>query len=221
MKTLKQIIEEKEPESKIVKPRRISEEDVLDEFISEYLSFLSLNYSENNGFSEGYRHWRKALEKGFIEINEGKVSLVPVQPDYNTFGIQKKEENYLIHKGLIKYNGKNNLTNLEEFGVFGDPNEKIPTYLMTDSEAFTFPRFEASNEVYLCIDKRELLKRRTVFIDPNSIETSIYKDCILIDIGDIILGNSFFIMGGIPKEAIRSYFIPSTGGSNVINHRTK
>jgi hypothetical protein len=51
--------------------------------------------------------------------------------------------------------------------------------------------------IILFIDKIKLMERRTVFIDPESIaEEPMFSDK---------LGDSYFVLGGIPREAIKDY----------------
>lgn len=113
----------------------------------------------------------------YLTIDKKQSLLFPLIP----------EETILIHKGIL-VNGQNNLHNLEKYAVFGNPSEKAPTYLSRINQALMI---NTVPDCILAVDTKKLSKKRSIFIDPETIYSSNE------DIGD-----SYFVLGGIPKEAI-------------------
>jgi hypothetical protein len=210
-KTLRQIIEESTP-SEIVKLSRVGITDIESVSILAVLEHINEAYFKGHltGFNPTYNVWKTAQDNGYVQICDDGVYLVPIDCDsriWETWYNQK----CLLHKGLL-VNGGDNLDNLRQFGVFGNPSKKYPTYLMKDgSRITTFPRKNPNNEVFLWVDIEELLKRRSLFIDPETIG----KDAKYWFSADRE-GDSFFTVAGIPKEAIISYLVPSTGERVVL-----
>ena len=88
----------------------------------------------------------------------------------------------------------NNYDNLAQVGVFGSPDFGIPTYLQSYGTRLVAPnadkRVKKSEPVCLYIDANILVKNRSVYPDPEGLMKTPE------------LGNSFFIIGGIPAKAI-------------------
>lgn len=163
-----------ETESKECKPETLDITD-LDASVKEYLENEIRTIKEIN---------RKRLPLSWFYNNQKHLAidkkqslLFPLIP----------EETIFIHKGLL-VNGQNNLNNLEKYAVFGNPSEKAPTYLSGINET---PMTNALPDCILAVDTKKLSKKRSIFIDPETIYSSNE------DIGD-----SYFVLGGIPKEAI-------------------
>jgi hypothetical protein len=154
---------------------------------------------------------RKCKRKGYLEIRKGKVFLKPIEPvTKNNWG---GDYNCLVHKGLILGNG-DNLVNLKTWGVFGDYQECAATYLMRPgavSEIFGGQNWSMDNFVTLFIDRDELMKRRSVFLDPETISDDMFGEKPL---------DSYFVLGGIPREAITS-FNASNGSGYVVSFRKR
>jgi hypothetical protein len=104
----------------------------------------------------------------------------------------------LIHRGhvLIETAASNydNRDNLSQVGVFGSPDFGVPTYLQSHNSQEVSPnvdpRARKSQKVCIYLDADKLVKYRSLYPDPEGLlKTS-------------ELGNSFFVLGGIPAAAI-------------------
>ena len=134
--------------------------------------------------------WEKEQYGIYID-SQNDISLYPINPD-TTHEYTGMDEGVLVHKGFI-INGGNNIENLRRYGVFGDPDITFPTYLMRPgSNPVVYGRKDS--RVALFVDKKKLMDKRSIFIDPESIA----EDPYLND----KLGDSYFVLGGIPGEAI-------------------
>jgi hypothetical protein len=145
-----------------------------------------------------YQQWRAAEDKGYLKFKNKRIYLLPTEPDTST---PFEDYGLLVHLGLV-VNGTDNFQNLSRYGVFGNPYSEFPTYIMKHGANIMNNGFGLADEVdriALFIDKKQLLKKRSIFIDPESIGGD-GSDMV----GDIE-GHSFFVLGGIPKEAIHSY----------------
>jgi len=149
--------------------------------------------------SEFYRKLIRAKEMDVgIRFEQKKAYLDPLGFD-RLDQLSDPHADYLAHIGSLFGTEANNLTNLRERGVFGNPDPQYPTYLMRHASGTTTLTNGSLYGISLFIDKTKLCERRTVFIDPESIT----EDGWLRD----VLGHSYFIVGGIPREAIVEYTI--------------
>ena len=193
--------------SNIVKPRYIWVKNIIGQVSHE---LEQLEYSLQHGNTILLQKINNPLAQRFgVRYMKGRILLYPTIPETNING---EEQNYLEHVGTLIYldtnSGRtnNNLENLRTHGVFGSPETNIPTYLM--SPASHVANFEAyrrsgSSRIDLMVDKKILLEKRNIFVDPETIE---HIDEPVYLLGDQ-LGNSYFVLGGIPKEAIISFHI--------------
>lgn len=139
--------------------------------------------------------WLFGLEKDYphvFEVRSGRLSL-HAMPDVLVDG-SWEPSNRFFHIGRVNYKS-NSLDNWNYFGVFGCPDPNFPTYLTRDGY-YTAPtphKFHENPAVEIWIDKQKLLKRRSLFIDPESIAAR-----------PLDFPGSYFVVGGIPKEAIIS-----------------
>lgn len=141
------------------------------------------------GVTAVYYKLRKAVDAGTPGFGyDGKeFFLDAVQPDFNFF----------THIGATFYCGENNITNLVQNGVWGNPDLRSPIYLAREAR-FVLPGINPNIDyAKLRVDAKELLTKRTLFYDPETLRGSSNH-------GDV-LGNAYFVLGGIPKEAIYEY----------------
>jgi len=113
----------------------------------------------------------------YLRIGKKQSLLFPINP----------KADILIHKGLL-INGQNNISNLEKYAIFGSSSEKFPTYLSEINQALMINNLP---DCILAINTKKLSEKRSVFIDPETISSF-----------NEFIGSSYFILGGIPKEAI-------------------
>ncbi len=150
------------------------------------------------GYYDEHKELQELLRKRQVELDE-RVKLMPVEPDTNLDWI---DTNDLIHRGIISGGNEvkfDNKENLRKYGVFGSPPITFPTYLMSRKSNVAFYGGNPGEQVIVVVDKPELLKRRSVFLDPESIY--LHNNRWTRD----KIGESFIIFGGIPKEAIKGF----------------
>ncbi len=107
----------------------------------------------------------------------------------------KPEGSYLVHIGILDERTK---ASLKEYGVLGNPSESVATYLSTGNwggECYS-EMAEKDSIVIVTLKMQELLQRRNMFIDPESIDENMFSRW------SNELGKIFFVLGGIPHEAI-------------------
>jgi len=185
-KDLLKLIEEA-PESRVVKPSVITKDSVYSEsdsgYIGDFMYYLEREKEEYPDYG--------------MKIIDGELSLFPINPNFKV----------LEYRTCLT----NNLTILENWGCFGEPDYNKKFYHINKYSATApitgkiKPRIlkeHSKNEkIHICepitliIDKEKLMEKRSIFINPFSI------------LGDtkFPLGNSYFIVGGIPKEAVMGF----------------
>lgn len=170
---LTQILDSSE-ESQVCKPERLDISE-LDSSIKEYMEneIKVLRYLNRRNLPHSWFY----NSQEYLRISEKQCLLFPIKP----------KTNILIHKGQLT-NGQNNINNLERYAIFGSPSEKSPTYLSEINQALMI---NSLPDCILAIDSKRLSEKRSVFIDPETISSS-----------NESIGDSYFILGGIPKEAI-------------------
>ena len=120
---------------------------------------------------------QEAREWGVSVNSDGEVSLKAIP------AVKLKGET-LIHVGIVEGS---------EESVYGDQSDNAATYLMVEgSDILTNDQANTGRRT-LVVDTEKLFKLRSVFVDPETIYSEVPGDT---------LGKSFFILGGIPKEAI-------------------
>ena len=177
--------------SSVVKPERIGTRD-LGFPTSTDLLFVERALREGLDTTK-YRSFLEIVKQGFGTIEGKNVYLYPVNPittqkDIDYFGL-----NRLGHRGVI-VNGSNNIENLYNLGVFGNPDPSRATYL---SRVGVSPVCYGNWDVTLFVDKTKLMKKRNVFIDPETIGDNQLPGEQIERVGDY-----YFVLGGIPREAI-------------------
>ncbi len=198
------------PESRIVKPQLVGE-DNLPKHLVQLLHCHSTPPVTSAG--EDYQRYQKAVEHYGLTIKDGKVFLRPIT-DMGLFycdGERFTREDgtpFLVHIGRFRGSRVpfsnddvpfDNIDNLQRFGVFGNPSEQHGTYLQRpDAQMTLFGG--AKTDISLFVDVKELLQRRSVFVDPETIRSRSV-------LSHERLGGAYFIVGGVPKEAIFSYKI--------------
>ena len=224
METLSAILKASPP-SPLVKPEMIRAEDIQGP-AHWYLTGIERTVAAN----ERTRKVVSEQEQYGIKIASDKVFLFAINPDCRIVG-RDEEPDYgmLVHLGLF-INGTDNIQNLLQYGVFGDKEVNHPTYLMRPNSGIvplgwgTGKRRSVENQVTLFIDKQKLLERRSVFIDPETIEMPIIhqmpKEMMRAEVHPSFLGNrrgdSYFVLGGIPQEAIIEYRSTIEGDVKVL-----
>jgi hypothetical protein len=142
-----------------------------------------------------------AIEKGFITVESNTISLLPLRslPD------------------RLRHLGRDTSVARDTFrvnDVYGNPNSKAPTYLGTTNwrgEANAWsdwdPTLKPQDKIILSVDTAALLRTRSVYIDPESLE----HDEGPAGYGDK-LGEMFLVLGGVPRAAILGLQYPWGGG---------
>jgi hypothetical protein len=177
---------------KIIKPSRITAENrrislILQQYI-ENCELMLNNISENS-------HLQEAISKGYIEVKEGRVALLPVTPRFE----------YLEHRGFWDF--KTRMV-MGQYRIIGNPSWLMPTYLCSHdwhgvAYGWLFPEFDHSLvKTFAKISTKKLLETRNVFVDPESLDDSFAKTDF---------EKSFFVLGGVPKEAITEMYLANTG----------
>ncbi len=191
---------EKGAESKIVKPTSLRIGDVAQSelrYAFEYWNYLMRFVNEcgesflsrrHPSFFHDYCKLIEATKLDYgVSIENEELVLYPIEPDIAL----------LSHFGLMIVKPYNNLRNLREHGVFGCPDSRYPTYLARHGSYISISDTTGFDRLTLIIDKDKLMQKRNIFIDPETIdEDSKMKDK---------LGNSYLVLGGIPREAIINY----------------
>lgn len=148
------------------------------------------------------RRISQAIEKGYIMASP-RLRLLPVS------GLET-----LIHHGALRSREGaaeltfDNLLNLRRFGVFGNPSLTSSIYLQQPNSDI------AQNSSYWCekgypyraelvLDAKIIASIKPIYLDPETILPNPWYDTLSN------FGQSFFVMGGIPKEAIISYRFPN------------
>lgn len=170
---LTQILDSGE-ESQVCKPERLDISE-LDSSIKEYIENEIKVLRDINRKNLPHSWFYNNQE--YLRISERQCLLFPI----------KLKTDILIHKGLL-INGQNNISNLERYAIFGNSSEKSPTYLSEINQALMI---NSLPDCILAIDTERLSEKRSVFIDPETISSS-----------NESVGDSYFILRGIPKEAI-------------------
>ncbi len=182
--------------SPIVKPRRITA-DAVEGPAANPLQFFDMwlgwNWKHPSGEQSLMRDAEKyhqrieyAINRKYIAIRDNRITLIPVVP-------QQKQ---IIHIGILD---NKSLNTLREIRVFGNPSVRAPTYLkLSGSKAKAFSMKKSENKILLTIDSIKLLERRNVFIDPEALQEGTDYQPGRWD----YLGETFFVCGGIPYEAI-------------------
>lgn len=143
-------------------------------------------------FERGYQSkpsWYDAQKQGAVRIDGNQAYFLAISPKCNPY-------DYLVHRGAIR-NGSDNLENLKRLGVFGNPDPESPTYLQTPGECIARNGNPSEEEsITLFVDIQRLLRQRSLFIDPETIDGSA---------PEARMWNSYFVLGGIPARAITSF----------------
>lgn len=149
-------------------------------------------------WSPFYRKWKTAEIREYLTISGTRIYLLPVE---HIQPVKPGWDNLLVHYGQTIGNGWSNLENLSQRGVFGVPSLDYPTYLMAQGaniQTFGTCIEGQCDGVTIFIELEKLLEKRTLFIDPETIgwngDNPLVPD---------VEGHSFFVLGGIPKEAIK------------------
>ncbi|NQU99890.1 MAG: hypothetical protein HQ538_04080 [Parcubacteria group bacterium] len=205
---LKRIIETA-PESRIVKPSRIGKGDVDNRRVSQYLDDLEFWHGRDKLTKEDplTRGWANCEEAGYVGFDpEGKAYFFPVDP--RIIADRGEAPSFLLHIGEFRGKG-DNIANLQQHGVFGNPDQKQLTYLMlADSTTVTFPKDDELDGVDILVDIEKLMERRTIYLDPESMSLC---GTAVPHFSKDKFGDSYIIPSGIPKESISQCVLPSTG----------
>lgn len=121
-------------------------------------------------------------------------------------------DDILVHDGFMKapthfFQGHrdafSNYENMWRRGVFGNPDKQTPTYLKTRyaslcSNQLSLELEQGGYKIRVLVDEGVLLKHRSIYLDPESLHGRSRR------FGDRV-GDSYFLLGGIPKEAILGF----------------
>ena len=193
------------PESKIVKPAEVYRENIkgpVKKRLGVWYQFVLSRKDVPLESIPKYQCLVELQEQGSLMIKGEEAYLLPVVPDSVV----------LAHAGLIFTENGSNLSSLRRYGVWGNPDEDFPTYVKTPHCSVTGSQ---EPDIALHIDTQELVKRRSVFIDPESVTGE------GTGLGTIegVLGKTYFVCGGIPREAITGYCLLGKGYRKQIVHK--
>ena len=156
---------------------------------------------ENLRCAETRRRIQDAIDRGFITLVGNRVTLMPLA----------SVPEGLRHLGRDTALSRNGMT---LYKVYGDASSMAPTYLGTENwrgetNAWSDwdPTLTPDQKILLEIDSSMLLRCRSVYIDPESLEF----DSGPAGYGDK-MGQMFFVLGGIPQAAIRELRYPWGNG---------
>lgn len=153
-------------------------------FPKEVLEIHGLTYTEN-----AYKNFLHAIESGYIEVRlteeeNVEITYLPVTDErLFTLGHLCSLESWQAFQQKPDV-------------LFGPQDSHAMTYLQT-TDFVVEPNFDdqgqwgRSETVRVYIDGRDLLKKRDVFLDPESLSATEYE-----------YGYAFVVYGGIPAEAI-------------------
>ncbi len=185
----------KSKESKKIKPSVISVDNITGP-VQRSLQFW--NTMLQTKFSLYYPKLNQAIKKGLgVKIKDNTVFLQPVD-------IIKLSDRPFKHRGVIEGANGNNIENLVVHSCFGSPEVVVATYIAhPDGQVLTFQENvfgvrKITSRVDLLLDPAKLLEYRNVFVDPETISEEGFGQFGPKD----VFGHSFFVVGGIPKEAI-------------------
>ncbi|MCA9477951.1 MAG: hypothetical protein KC535_02275 [Nanoarchaeota archaeon] len=143
---------------------------------------------------------QRAVQDGFIKQKENKILFLALDKIIHNEVISRK---YWIHKGFMRREGTTSFDNyisLETKNIFGD--EQGITYLSSreNSDVTLSSHSQHSQQdpefVTIYVNPKKLIQLRSIFHDPEMIDPNPLYD-VKAD-----YGNTFFVFGGIPKEAI-------------------
>ncbi len=181
-------------ESRVVKPERIGVQDATC-YLKAPLGLIERALREGLDTPRYKGFLEMAKQKFGAKIEGQNAYLCPVTPitqmksDFNY-----PDLNYLSHLGMI-VNGSDNIENLRNQGVFGNPNSARATYL---ARLGVSPTTCGNHDVVLSVDKTRLMEKRNIFIDPETIGgNQLLKGYPVEEVGDF-----YFVLGGIPREAV-------------------
>ncbi len=148
------------------------------------------------------------LHRVKYKLETKEIALEPINPNCIS-------DEFLIHRGIVKNKEFNNIKNLSEHGVFGDPSADMPTYISPISKVaqpvlgFVGKR----QDVMLLINKRALAKIRNIYIDPELI--------FGVNTNDIIagIGSAYVVFGGIPESVVIGISFNVSGGKTIFTLR--
>jgi hypothetical protein len=198
--------------SNIVKPAHLGKGDVLRPVCARLATFDSVLQRSDKESTIIHPEIVNACNERLLFIKDGKSYLPAVDPAAIHADIKKY--GFLEHDGLV-VNGGNNINNLNTHGVFGNPNVRAPTYLCRPSHSLAFYVGDEQSaidfEVSLVVRLDELMRRRSLFVDPETFSMPVSWEGI---------GDSFFVLGGIPREAIAS-FNASNGSEYTVSFKNE
>jgi hypothetical protein len=150
---------------------------------------------------------KEALRRDFITFEDNKIKLLPLASLPET----------LIHLGR---DTEKTRYAVRYHKVFGDPVQAAPTYLgspdwrgETNAWSDWDPTLTADQKIMLTIDTAKLLKFRSIYLDPESLQydqsPAGSKD---------IMGSMFFVGGGIPLEALRELHYSFIDGKKMSSY---
>jgi hypothetical protein len=126
-------------------------------------------------------------------------------------------DKYLIHVGIVKNRKFDNIKNILNHGVFGNPRKDTPTYIspMSNVAQPILGIFGTKQNITLLINKKSLAKLRRIYIDPELIFGATTKDIITG------AGSAYVVFGGIPGSAIEgiSFSVPSKKTTFTLRNR--
>jgi hypothetical protein len=150
---------------------------------------------------ETRRRIQDAIEKAFITLEGNTICLLPLRSLPES----------------LRHLGRDTAVARETFrvsDVYGNSHSKAPTYLSTTNwrgEANAWsdwdPTLKPQDKIILSVDTAALLRCRSVYIDPESLE----HDEGPAGYGDK-LGEMFLVLGGVPRAAILGLQYPWGGG---------
>jgi hypothetical protein len=154
-----------------------------------------------------------------IKLQDRKMYLFPTYPKINNAAKVLTKQTHVVHVSTLMLEERDTkkkvdlLKEMKKRGIFGNPDPQRPTYLMLPG-VFVVTRgtYWGSLKLTLTLDTDVLMKKRAIFVDPESVRILERNP----PIGDMI-GNSYITFGGIPCEAIIDYKIESPDAREFLN----
>ncbi len=132
---------------------------------------------------------RSALRQGFVELVEGNVNLLALKSSPTSLH-QRSIDSIEIREQF------------KSLAILGNPDIMAPTYVAGprwngETYGWETVRYKVEDRIVVRIDPQILFEQRSIFIDPETINQYADREDDFCE-----LGRAFFVLGGIPKEAI-------------------
>lgn len=161
------------------------------QFIKSHYNIDPTRYNEIISNNQGL-----GLSITSLTGKEVSVVLNPIS-DIGDVLSQRNKESILEHMGWISVGDYDNYEQMRTLGIYGNPSNQ-PTYLRTSGSEVVPTNFGSlrrlKESIFIQVEPSTLQRLRDIYIDPET----------LIALGSDVFGESFFVLGGIPADAIKA-----------------